>query len=174
MPGKRLQVHSMDFQGTTMPDLKGQKLFVNLSPSQTRRRLKGFGHGVRKVQSAGCNQAVIVHTAAGQHFSELKAKFADVGFSSTEKDLLEPIENLRKLGSTTTACLREAGIITISELERLGPVLAYQLVKQKQANTNINLFLALAGALAGKDWRDLSEQEISALRQELESKSQHE
>ena len=63
-----------------MPDPKGDKLLVNLGASQARRRLKGFGHGVRKVQSAGRGQAVIIHTATGQHLRELEAQFADVGF----------------------------------------------------------------------------------------------
>ena len=78
-----------------MADLSS-KLFVNLGASQTRRRLKGFGHGVRKVQTAGRNQAVIIHTASGQHLAELDAKFADVGFSAKSHELSEPIENLRK------------------------------------------------------------------------------
>jgi DNA transformation protein and related proteins len=64
-----------------MPDPKGEKLYVNLGASQVRRRLKGFGHGVRKVQSAGKNRAAIIHTATGAHLLELQAKFADVGFS---------------------------------------------------------------------------------------------
>jgi hypothetical protein len=68
-----------------MPDPKGEKLLVNLSASQTRRRLKGFGHGVRKIHSAGRNQAVIVHTARGRSLAELQAKFADVGCGSTAK-----------------------------------------------------------------------------------------
>ena len=67
-----------------MPDVKGSHLFVNLGASQTRRRLKGFGHGVRKVQTAGRNKAVLIHTATGQHLRELEAKFADVGYSETE------------------------------------------------------------------------------------------
>ena len=67
-------------------------MFVNLSASQTRRRLKRFIHGVRKVQSAGRNQAIIVHTSIGQHLAELEAKFADVGFSTTERDLSELIK----------------------------------------------------------------------------------
>jgi len=73
-----------------MPDPRGDKLFVNLSASQTRRRLKGFGHGVRQVQNAGRNRAVIIHTATGRHFRELENKFADVGFSATASDLSEP------------------------------------------------------------------------------------
>lgn len=72
-----------------MPDFKGERIYVNLSASQARRRLKGFGHGVRKVQSAGRNQAVIIHTATGRHFQELENKFADVGFSSNEGNLSE-------------------------------------------------------------------------------------
>ena len=67
-----------------MPEIKGDKLFVNLGASQARRRLKGFGHGVRKVQSAGRGKAVIIHTATGQHLAELKSQFADVGFSTSE------------------------------------------------------------------------------------------
>jgi DNA transformation protein len=67
-----------------MADPKGDKLFVNVGASQARRRLKGFGHGVRKVQTAGRNQAVIIHTARGRNLRELEAKFSDVGYSSTE------------------------------------------------------------------------------------------
>jgi ubiquinone/menaquinone biosynthesis C-methylase UbiE len=70
-----------------MADPKGNKLLVNLGASQVRRRLKGFGHGVRKVQSAGRNRAVIIHTAIGRHLQELEARFADVGFFTTESPL---------------------------------------------------------------------------------------
>ena len=73
-----------------MADLSS-KLFVNLGASQTRRRLKGFGHGVRKVETAGSNKAVIIHTATGQHLRQLQAKFADVGYSDTENVVVEPI-----------------------------------------------------------------------------------
>jgi hypothetical protein len=76
-----------------MPDPKGDKLLVNVGDSQARRRLKAFGHGVRKVQTAGRNQAVIIHTATGRHLRELEAKFANVGFSRAESDLNEPAEN---------------------------------------------------------------------------------
>jgi DNA transformation protein and related proteins len=78
----------------SMNDLKGDKLFVNLGASQTRRRLKGFGHGVRKVQTAGTNRAVIIHTATGQHLQELQAKFSDVGFSASESDAIASLKVL--------------------------------------------------------------------------------
>jgi hypothetical protein len=58
--------------------IKGERLYVNLGASQTRRRLSGYGFGVRKVESAGRNQAVIVHTATGEHLRELQRLFADV------------------------------------------------------------------------------------------------
>lgn len=147
---------------------KGTHLFVNVSPSEARRRLKGFGHGVRKIQSAGRNQAVIIHTATGQHLSELESKFSDVGFSCTESDLNEPIENLRNLGPTSGVWLRAVGITTISELERLGPTLAYRLVKAKQPKASLNLLWALAAGLKDCDWRELSDQEKEKLRAEAE------
>src|SRR3982751_2468693 len=107
-----------------MPTPKGTHLFVNVGASQARRRLKGFGHGVRKVQSAGRNQAAILHTATGRHLKELEALFADVGFSNTENDLNQPIDNLPNLGPITASWLRDAGIQTITDLERVGPVAA--------------------------------------------------
>lgn len=151
-----------------MPDLKGHKLFVNVSPSEARRRLKGFGHGVRKVQSAGRNQAVIIHTATGRHLSELETKFSDVGFSSVEGDLNEPIENLRNLGPTSGAWLREVGIRTISDLDRLGPALAYRLVREKQPKASLNLLWALAAGLGDRNWTELSEEEKERLRSAAE------
>ena len=69
-----------------MTDIKGQHLYVNLSASQVRRRLKRFGHGVRKVQSAGKQRAVIIHTATGQHLKELEVVFGDVSDSSSDED----------------------------------------------------------------------------------------
>ena len=60
-----------------MAEIKGERLYVHLSASQTRRRLQGLGFGVKKVQSAGRNEAVIIHTATGEHRRELLAIFAD-------------------------------------------------------------------------------------------------
>jgi DNA transformation protein len=78
-----------------MTNLKGDKLYVNLGASQARRRLKGFGHGVRKVQSVGRNQALIIHTATERHLRELEAKFADVGFATTEAALNLPEDSTK-------------------------------------------------------------------------------
>ena len=75
-----------------MTALKGDRLYVNLSALQVRRRLKGFGHGVRKIQSAGKNRAVIIHTATGQHRERLLAQFEDVEPSSPEEEGRKDVE----------------------------------------------------------------------------------
>ncbi len=75
-----------------MSDIKGQCLYVHLSASQVSRRLKGFGHRVRKIQSAGKNRAVIIHTATDQHLEELKAVFGDVEVSTSENELNTVVE----------------------------------------------------------------------------------
>ncbi len=150
-----------------MSDPKGSHLYVNISASQARKRLKGFGHGVRKIQSAGKNQAVVIHTATGRHLAELTAKFVDVGSSSDEKELSQPVENLRNLGPTSAVWLREIGVYTICDLERLGPALAFRLVKQRQPKTSLNLLWAMAAGLGDRDCRELSAEEKERLLAEI-------
>lgn len=79
-----------------------------------------------------------------------------------------PIESLLNLGPKSGQWLREAGITTIAELERLGPVVAYRLVKQRQPKASLNLLWALAAGLKGKDWRELTEATKKRLRKEAE------
>ncbi|TWT39011.1 TfoX/Sxy family DNA transformation protein [Blastopirellula retiformator] len=55
-----------------------------------------------------------------------------------------PIESLRNLGPKIAAWLRESGIETIEELDRLGPVVAFRLVKRRQKGASLNLLWALA------------------------------
>ncbi len=144
------------------------KLFVNLSASQARRRLKGHGYGVRKVESAGRNQSVIIHTATGQHLRELRALLADAMPATSQDELGIPVENLRNLGTASTAWLREVGVHTLSDLQRLGPVLTYRLVKQRQHRASLNLLWAIAGALSDRDWRELTSDEKDQLRQQVD------
>jgi len=67
-------------------DIKGDRLHVQLSASQVRRRLKGLGYGVRKIQSAGRNEAIVIHTATGQHLRELVALLQDVIVAPPEQE----------------------------------------------------------------------------------------
>ena len=61
-----------------------------------------------------------------------------------------PIESLRNLGPKSGQWRREAGITTIAELERLGPVVAYRLVKQHQPKASLNLLWAMGGGVEGQ------------------------
>jgi len=79
-----------------MTGIKGHRLHVLLGASQVRRRLKGLGFGVRKVESAGRGEAVIIHTATGQHLRELQAIFQDVlprGGQDEEESSSAPAED---------------------------------------------------------------------------------
>ena len=78
------------------------------------------------------------------------------------------IESLLNLGPKSGQWLREVGITTIAELERLGPVVAYRLVKQHQPKASLNLLWALAAGLKGKDWRELTEATKKRLHKEAE------
>jgi hypothetical protein len=61
-------------------------LYVNLSASEARRRLKGHGLGVRRVESAGKGRALIVHTATGKHLRQLEALFQGALESSESEE----------------------------------------------------------------------------------------
>jgi len=144
------------------------RLYVNLSASQTRKRLKGHGLGVRKVEAADRNQSVIVHTATGDHLRELESLLADVVTASSREALDTPIENVRNLGPTSAAWLREVEIHTRAELEDFGPVMAFLLVRRRRPDVSLNLLWAIAAGLQDRDWRELTPDEKAKLRSEAE------
>lgn len=151
-----------------MTKAKTDYLYVNLSASQTRKRLKGYGFGVRKVEAVDRNQAVIIHTATRDHQRELESLFADVMPSASKADLDTPIENLRNLGPTSAAWLRDIGIQTRSDLEDVSPAFAYRRVKKRQPGASLNLLWSMAAALKDKDWREISEDEKAKLLAEVQ------
>jgi hypothetical protein len=69
-----------------MTGSSGDHLYVNLSASEVRRRLKGHGFGVRRIESAGKGRAVIVHTATGKHLRQLEALFQGTVDSRPDDD----------------------------------------------------------------------------------------
>ena len=79
------------------------------------------------------------------------------------------IECLLNLGPTSSQWLREAGITTIAELDRVGPVVAFRLVRQRQPKASLNLLWAMAAGLKGKDWRELTETTKMRLNRSLEN-----
>lgn len=146
-----------------------EKLFVNLSASQVRKRLKGHGFGVRRVEAVGRNQAVIIHTATGTHCRELSALFADAGATAAGEESSTPIANLRNLGPASAAWLRDVGISSKSDLQRLGPVLVFRLVKQRHPGVSWSLLWAMEASLQDKDWRELDEATKARLRHQAEA-----
>jgi DNA transformation protein len=79
-----------------------------------------------------------------------------------------PIESLRNLGPKSSQWLRDAGISTIAELEQLGPVAAFHLVKERQPKVSLNLLWALEAGLKGLNWRELAESTKQRLRKEVD------
>ena len=79
-----------------------------------------------------------------------------------------PVESLRNLGPKSCQWLRDAGITTIAEVEQIGHVAAYRLVKERQPKVSLNLLWAIAAGLKGKDWRELPEATKQRLRKEAE------
>jgi DNA transformation protein len=79
-----------------------------------------------------------------------------------------PVEKLRNLGPASAHWLQEIGVHTKADLERMGPVLIYRLVKERQPKASLNLLWALQGALADTDWRELSDATKERLRQQVE------
>jgi hypothetical protein len=154
-----------------MKDYKGHRLYVNLGPSKVRRRLQGHGFGVKKVQSAGRNQAVIVHTATGEHLRQLQQLFADVPTSTNESDQGEPLENLRNLGPATVAWLNEINLHTKADLVSLGPAAAYRLIKRRRPETSLSLLWSLAAALEDRAAHELSQIEKQRLQAQAEEES---
>ena len=149
------------------------KLFVNLSASQTRKRLRGFGFGVRRVEAVGRNQAVILHTATGAHLRELEALF-QAGNSpirdpkaGREVEASDVLEDLPNIGRKSAEWLRSVGVSTRSQLSAMGPVGAYQLVASRH-KVSRNLLWSLAAALKRKDWRQLTAAEKRELLAQLD------
>lgn len=79
-----------------------------------------------------------------------------------------PIESLRNLGPVSGQWLRQVGISTVDDLERIGPVVVFRLVKQRWPRASLNLLWAMAAGLNGQDWRELTEANKSQLRMELD------
>jgi hypothetical protein len=69
-----------------MREIKSYRLYAKLGASQARRRVKGVGCGVRKIQTAGTGRAVIIHTASGDHRRRLYAIFEGLIESSSDDD----------------------------------------------------------------------------------------
>ncbi len=82
--------------------------------------------------------------------------------------MTDPFAGLPNLGPQSRRWLCEAGIASRADLERLGPVAAYQLVKSCQPRATLNLLWSLAAGLNGQDWRELSAETKRELRRAID------
>ncbi len=64
--------------------------------------------------------------------------------------------------------LSAAGIESVQQIGDLTPVVAFLAVKQAGGRPSLNLLWAIAAGLQHRHWTDLSEQEKSELRDQLD------
>ncbi|MAT70569.1 MAG: hypothetical protein CMJ58_13710 [Planctomycetaceae bacterium] len=76
-------------------------------------------------------------------------------------------EKLRNIGPVSAAWLAAVGVASREDLQRLGPVVAFARVRRVQPRASLNLLWALEAALADCDWRELTPETKSRLRDEL-------
>jgi DNA-3-methyladenine glycosylase I len=65
------------------------------------------------------------------------------------------VAQLPNLGPTSSQWLAAIGVHTRRDLEKLGSIDAYRLLKQQGYNASLNLVYAIEGALRGLDWNRL-------------------
>ena len=76
---------------------------------------------------------------------------------------------IRNVGPKSAAWLRQVGVRTQEDLNRLGPVDAFMKVKRAGFRPSLNLLYALAGAIENCHWADLPDERKAALVQAVES-----
>ncbi len=64
---------------------------------------------------------------------------------------------IRNVGPKSAAWLRQVGVRTTEDLERVGPVETFLKVKRAGFRPSLNLLYSMAGALADCHWADLPE-----------------
>jgi len=75
----------------------------------------------------------------------------------------EDTGKIRNVGPKSAAWLRQVGVRTQEDLERLGPVDAFMKVKRAGFRPSLNLLYALAGAIENCHWADLPDERKAAL-----------
>lgn len=73
---------------------------------------------------------------------------------------------LKNIGPASAAWLCEAGITSRAELERVGPVMAYLIVRHHRPGVNVLLLFALHGALTATHWAAIDAETKARLRAE--------
>jgi DNA transformation protein and related proteins len=72
------------------------------------------------------------------------------------------------LGPQSQAMLRKAGITQLGQLQQMGSVRAYALIKQHSPQASLNLLWALEGALSNLHWQVVARDHRTSLLLALE------
>ena len=83
--------------------------------------------------------------------------------------LKRSIAEIPNLGPKSQAMLQAAGVSSFEQLQALGSVRAYVLVKESGANASLNLLWALEGALTGLPWQTVAREHRLSLLLALEA-----
>ena len=88
-----------------------------------------------------------------------------MGFGSTMGEL----SKLKGLGPKSEKCLNEIGIKTRSDLERVGPIRAFLMLREEcSIKPSLNFLYAMVGALEDEHWTDIAKSEKGRLLMELD------
>ena len=75
---------------------------------------------------------------------------------------------MRNIGPTSRRWLAEIDIRTLEDLRQVGAVAAYRFIKARYPKqASLNLLWGLEGAVRDIDWRELTEADKVALKQQL-------
>lgn len=85
---------------------------------------------------------------------------------------MTPINELKNMGPKITEWLIDIGIETEADLERVGVINVYKMLKAKQPrHVNLNALWSLQGALLGIPWDKLPVDMKDSIRKQLGDKS---
>ena len=87
-------------------------------------------------------------------------------------DASSTLARLPNLGPKSAQFLQDAGITSHAQLQRLGAVRAYAIVKQVHPRASLNLLWALEGALSGLHWRVVAKEHRTSLLMALDAHHQ--
>lgn len=74
-----------------------------------------------------------------------------------------PLSLIPGLGPKSTGMLQAAGITTLAQLQALGSVQAYILVKRAGCKPSLNLLWGLEGAITGEHWQQVARHHRTSL-----------
>ncbi len=79
-----------------------------------------------------------------------------------------PEPRLKNIGPKSMKWLREIGIHSREDLEKVGAVMAYLILKQRRPEVSLNMLYAMSGALSDRHWNEFSKEEKLQLQAEAE------